>query len=441
MISKLPLVCCLAALACSAAVPLDVPDFTAEAAEPSDESWSQWRGPKRDGHSTDTGLLKSWDGDGPKLLWKSDGVGQGFASISVANGRLFTTGNFDNGQCLVAADTESGDVVWRTPLTKTVPSHSYEGSRSTPTVVGNRVYAVVSSGAIACVDTANGEVLWKHNFQQKWNGRMMSGWGFSESPLVDGDVVVCTPGGNDAMMVALNRESGEEIWRSKAPKSSGNGGDGAAYSSIVISNAAGVKQYVQLVGRGVIGVRASDGELLWTYNGVANGTANVATPIVVDDYVFCSTGYGTGSALLKLSGDENGVQAEEQYFLRAGKLQNHHGGLIRVGNHIYGGHGHGKGVPICVEIGSGKVVWGGKRKTPAGGSAAVSFADGHMIFRYESGPIALIEATPEEYRLKGKFTPEVVNRPAWSHPAISGGRMYLRDQDTTMCYDVRGSEQ
>ena len=267
---------------------------------------------------------------------------------------------------------------------------------------------------------------------------MMSGWGYSESPLVDGDRVLCTPGGPEAMVVALDKLTGKDIWRAAAPNLGPKGKDGAGYSSMVVSEACGIKQYVQLVGRGVIGVRASDGKLLWSYNDVANGTANIPTPLVSGDQVFCSTGYRTGSALLKLTAEGDGIKCEEQYFLTGEKLQNHHGGMILKDGYVYCGHAHNSGFPICVEMATGKIVWGGDERGPGSGSAAVTYADGHLVFRYQSGEVALIEATPSGYHLKGSFKPVYVSKdPCWSVPVVIGGRMYLRDQDKLMCYDVR----
>ena len=270
---------------------------------------------------------------------------------------------------------------------------------------------------------------------------MMSSWGFSESPLVDGDRVVCTPGAADAMLVAVDKLTGKEIWRTDMPASplGPRGKDGAGYSSSVVSNACGVKQYVQLVGRGLIGVRADDGKLLWHYNAIANGTANIPTPLVSGDYVFCSSGYRDGgAALLKLVPEADGIQAEEVYYHPANVLQNHHGQMVLKDGYVYFGNRHNSGFPVCVEMASGKIAWGGSQRGPGSGSAAITLADGHLVFRYQSGEVALIEATPSEYRLKGSFKPEYVSRnPCWSQPVVTGGKLYLRDQDKLMCYDVR----
>ena len=406
-----------------------------------DSDWPQWRGPNRDGISTETGLLPDWKTQKPRLVWKTDGLGKGFAGISIANGIIYSSGNFPDGQAVVALREQDGRSLWKRRVTISPPKHGYDGSRTTPAIDGRFVYAIPSDGSIACMDAKSGKAVWRKGFQDAWKGQMMSQWGFSESPLVDGDRVICTPGGPSALMVALDKTSGREIWRCPSPRGGGNGKDGAGYSSVVISEGAGVKQYVQLAGRGLIGVRASDGKLLWTYNRIANSTANIPTPIPSGDYVFCSTGYQTGTALVKLSpAAGGGVEATEEYFLPANVMQNHHGGMVLIDGYVYAGTGHGKGFPICVELKTGKVAWGGKIRGAGGGSAAVTCADGKLIFRYESGVVALIEATPQEYRLLGEFTPAVTNEPCWAHPVVCNGNLYLRDQDTLMCYRLAASQ-
>jgi outer membrane protein assembly factor BamB len=411
----------------------DAPVRTAK----SQAEWPQWRGPNRDGISTDYGLLKDWTSHPPKLLWTADGMGGGYASVCVAGGRVYTTGNQSSGQAVICLDAANGKVVWSKNITDIVPKHSYEGSRCTPSIDGDWLYAIASSGKIACLKTANGSEVWSKDFKAEWSGRMMSGWGFSESPLVDGDWVLCTPGSADAMIVALDKPTGKEVWKTKMPPSAGGKG-GAGYSSIVISNACGVKQYVQLIGQGVIGVRASDGKFLWGYDGIANKTANIPTPIISGEYVFASTGYGAGAALLKLVKDGDGIKCEEQYFLPGDKAQNHHGQMVLKDGYVYFGHKHGQGFPICIELATGKIVWGGSQRGPGNGSAAICYADGNLVFRYQSGEVALIEATPAGYHLKGSFKPKYVgNDPCWAQPVVIGGRMYLRDQDKLMCYDAR----
>lgn len=221
--------------------------------------WPQWRGPGRDGVSPETGLYPNWKDHSPELVWSTTGLGSGYAGVSIADGRIYTTGNTNNAQTVSAYNEADGEMLWSVPVTDGPPKHGYGGSRCTPTVDGERLYVVTSDGQILCLKSLDGEILWRKDYQSEWGGRMMSGWGFSESPLVDGEVVLCTPGGPSAMVVALDKQTGETIWESAVPNIGPKGNDGAGYASIVISEAAGVKQYVTLIGRGLIGVRADDG--------------------------------------------------------------------------------------------------------------------------------------------------------------------------------------
>lgn len=399
--------------------------------------WTQWRGPDRKAKSEEPGLSKDWDKNTPKLLWTSDGLGKGYASLSVSGERMYTSGDIDGDQTILGLNRADGTVLWKTVVVEDIGKHGYPGSRTTPSLDDGHLYVVPSSGGIVCLDAEDGSIVWQKHFKKDFGGRMMSGWGFSESPLVDGDWVLCTPGAADAMIVALDKKTGKTVWKSAMPDELGdNGKDGAGYSSIVISEGAGVKQYVTLVGRGVVSVRASDGEFLWNYNPVANRTANIPTVIAEGDHVFCSSGYGTGSALLKLSASGDGVKAAEEYFLNAKVLQNHHGGMVHHKGYIYTGHKHNDGWPICVEMKTGKVVWGGDTRPPGKGSAAVKYVSGDLVFRYQDGTVALIEATPEAYKLKGAFKAKIVKGKCWAHPVILDGKMYLREQDSLMCYDV-----
>lgn len=422
------------------AAALAAPSLAAEST-----TWSQWRGPNRDGISPEKNLLAEWPKDGPAVVWKIKGLGRGYASVSIGDGKIFSMGSRNKVEHLIALNLADGTEIWATP------AGDADHSNSTPTYDGERVYGVGLNGHLTCVDAKTGEMLWQRHFAKDFKGKMHSGWGYSESPLVDGDRLICTPGGKDAILAALDKKTGETIWTAAMPdrKEVGDrGGDGAAYSSIVVSNAAGVKQYVQLVGRGLIGVRARDGKVLWTYNRVANGTANIPTPIVHGDYVFCSSGYGTGAALLKLErdgdakggdGPDAGVKATEQYFLPANKMQNHHGGMILLGDYIYCGKGHNEGFPLCIEWKTGKTVWEPGRG-PGGGSAAVAYADGNLYFRYESGVMALIEATPKQYHLKSQFKIAIKHGPSWPHPVINAGKLYLRDEDELICYDIEARD-
>jgi outer membrane protein assembly factor BamB len=434
----------------------------ADATNASAGSWPSWRGPNRDNISPEKGLLDAWTEHGPPLKWKAKGLGKGYSSVSIDGGRIYTMGAVpttgaasstprrrpalrsrgggggrgvgSRGDCsVIALDVKTGKIVWATPVAKGDPN-------CTPTVDGDRVYALGRNGELACLDTADGKVVWAKDLQRDFGGRMMSGWGYSESPLVDGEKLLCTPGAQDAMVVALDKKTGDTLWKGAVPEELGsNGADGAAYASIVISHGAGVKQYVQLVGRGIVSFRADDGKFLWNYNRVANPTANIPTPLAEGDYVFTSTGYQGGAALLKLHKDGDGVAAKEVYFLPGNKVQNHHGGMVLLDGYLYMGNGHNQGFPLCLELKTGKIMWKGGRGAGTG-SAAVLEADGELYFRYQNGVMALVEATPEKYVLKGKFDLATHNGESWPHPVIVDHCLYVRDQDALLCYDIAKHE-
>jgi outer membrane protein assembly factor BamB len=397
--------------------------------------WPQWRGPERNAQSDEKLASNDWEKNPPAHLWTVEGFGEGYASVAVVGGMLFTLGDVEDGQAVFAASADDGKIQWKKLLTQARPEHKHEGSRCTPSVDGDLLFVITSDGSIACLKTADGELVWQRNFSD-WGGKMMSGWGFSESPLVDGDFVLCTPGGEDALVVCLDKKTGQDVWKCKSNFTGDSGKDGAGYSSIVISNALGIKQYVQLTGRGVLGIDASNGKQLWSYNRVANGVANISTPLIDGNFVFASTSYKTGACLLELKKQGDSVIAEEKYFLEGNEFNNHHGGMILLDGHVYAGHQQNEGFPTCVNLLTGDIVWGGKLRGPGKGSAALLLIDGHLIFRYQDGTIALIEATPTEYKLKGNFAPDYQKGNSWAHPVVVNGKLYLREQDKLMCYQV-----
>lgn len=406
--------------------------------------WPQWRGPDRDGTSPEAGLLQSWPEEGPPLVWRSEGLGTGFSSLSVVDGVIYTMGDRDDQQWVVALSEADGTEIWRTAIGPPWID-GYGGPRGTPTVDGARIYAMGTEGDLVCLDAETGAQLWRRSMTEDFGGQMSAGqgvhWRYAESPLIDGDRVVVTPGARDGMIVALDKMDGSEIWRAAVPALGELGADGAAYSSIVISEGAGVRQYVQLVGRGAIGVATEDGSFLWGYNRIANDVANIPTPIVDGDRVFVTTGYNTGGALLELEPDgSGGVEAEEVWFLEGNELQNHHGGVVLVDGVLYTGTGHNRGYPIAVSLDDGEILWGPVRNDGSG-SAAVTYADGHLYLRYQSGVMILAEANPEEYVQKGSFPIPDAARYSWSHPVIANGKLYLREQNHLLAYDVRAGAE
>lgn len=392
--------------------------------------WPQWRGPNRDAVSTDKGLLQKWDNSGPPLAWQAKGLGGGLASVVLSDGKLYTMGRRQGNELLLALDAGDGKELWSARIS----SGPAENPSSTPTVDGALVFALSSHGDLAAVETATGKEVWRRSYTKDFGGTVPV-WKFCESPLVDGDKLICTPGSREATLVALDKRTGAVIWKTSTPN---GGGSGYGYSSPVISNGASVKQYVQVLGAGTgcIGVAADSGKLLWNYARVGNGTATIPTAIAQGDFVFCTSGYNTGSVLLQLVRAGDGVKAQEKYFLKGNECQNHHGGMIRIGDHIFGGHGHNNGFPICVEMKTGKIVWGGNQRGPGSGSAAVVYADGQLYFRYQDGQMALISASPAGYQLNGTFKIPDVKGPSWSHPVVVGGKLYLREQDNLFVYQV-----
>ena len=395
--------------------------------------WTNFRGPNRDGKSPETGLLKSWPEGGPPLAWKATGLGKGFSGVSIAGGKIFTMGDRDGQQFVIALDRSTRKELWAAKIGEQWKTGK-AGPRCTPTIDGNLVYAIGTRGDLICVKACSGEVQWRKNFGEDFGGKMMSKWAYSESPLVDGDKLVCTPGAKDAMIVALNKKTGETIWKAAVPDLGERGKDGAGYASIVVGNCCGIRQYIQMAGRGVISVAADDGRFLWGYNKVANDVANIANVLVDGDYVFCTTSYKTGSALLKLSPAGGGIKAEEVYFLTPDEFENHHGGVVLLDGYIYGGDGQNKGRLACVEMKTGKVLW---KEPPLGkGSAALVYADGRLYYRYQNGLMTLVEATTEKLNVKGSFMLPDPEKYSWPHPVIVDKKLYVRDNDVLLCYDI-----
>lgn len=393
--------------------------------------WPQWRGPGRNAISNETGLLKSWERIVPETAWHATGIGEGYSGVVVSNGLAFTTGRRNGDVVCFALEEKTGEQKWERKIGTTS-----RNVMSTPTVDRGLVFAVDPDGELVCLNAADGKIVWQVSFTESFGGRLMSGRGYGESPLIDGDNLICTPGGADAMLVALNRRTGDVVWKTTIPDIGSKGRDGAAFPSIVVSEAAGIRQYVQLVGRGLIGVEAKTGRFLWGYNDICNQTANIPTPVVHGDYVFSANGYNAGCVLLQLKPDGNtGVKAEEVYRLRGSRFQNHHGGYALIGDHIFGGHGSNNGLPTCLEMKTGKVAW--KRRGPGVGSASVIYADGHLYFHYQNGVVALIEASTEGYRLKGTFEIPGAGADSWAHPTIANGRLYLREKNDLWVYDLK----
>ncbi|HWE98144.1 MAG TPA: PQQ-binding-like beta-propeller repeat protein [Tepidisphaeraceae bacterium] len=385
--------------------------------------WPQWRGPKRDDISTETGLLKDWPSEGPALAWTGKGVGEGFSSVSIAGGKIFTMGDLKDGSSVIALDM-AGKKLWSTKVGQPGGGGGYPGTRCTPTVDADRLYAIGQYGDLVCLQTEDGKEVWRTNLESDLGGEMMSGWGYSESPLVDGNMLLCCPGGKRGTVAALDKKTGKVLWRSTKLQ------DRAAYSSLVPADIGGVHQFIVFTDASVSGIGV-DGAVLWTAARKGK-TAVIPTPVVKDDLVFVTSEYGVGCNCFKITRDGNAFKAEQLYAKKDMEVK--HGGIILLDGYVYGSSG-GAGILSCVELASGNLKW----KDRSVGKGALAYADGRLYLRAEgSGEVALVEATPDGYKEHGRLKqPDRSRKEAWAHPVIAGGKLYLRDQDNLFCYDIK----
>lgn len=398
------------------------------AGKPSDEEqgWTQYRGPNRENRSADTGLMKEWPEDGPPLAWTLEGLGEGFSSVSVADDVIYTMGTARNEEAVFALKADGSGVLWSAPTGGGVfQDGNGNGPRGTPTIDGDTLYALGAQGDLVCLNRSNGKVKWSKNVLKEFQGNVPV-WGICESVLIDGPQLICTPGGRKGAMVSLNKSNGATNWTCTVPNN-----PQAAYASAIIVETAGVRQYVNFTQNSIIGVQANNGRLLWGDDHSANGTANCSSPVAWEDHVFAASGYGKGGAAVKLA--KAGTTVNANFLYHTGDMKNHHGGMVVLDGNIYG---FDEAILTCLDIKTGKVAW----KNRSVGKGAVTFADGHLYCRSEGGPIALVEATPDSYKEKSRFDqPRRSGRPAWAHPVVTGGKLYIRDQDKLLTFDVKGN--
>ena len=390
-------------------------------AQSSSVDWPQWRGPDRNGISKETGLLSQWPRSGPPVAWSAAMLGAGYGSISVQGDRVYVQGMRNRQSVVSTLNRADGKLVWVRILGPAGDNDRGPGPRSTPTIDGDRVYALSETGDLACLRVADGSVIWQRNILKDFRGSNPY-WLLSESPLIDGNLVIVTPGGRGAGVVALDKMSGMTVWTSKDLS------DGAGYASPIVADVGGVRTIMTFTADAGVGVRASDGKLMWRNSTAANGTANIATPVYSDGKVFFTSSYGAGAALLGLRASGGEVRAQEIYSTR--DMKNHHGGVVLVNGYIYG---FNDSILTCLEFASGKMVW----RDRSVGKGAISYADGHLYILSEDNIVGLVEATPAGYREKGRFSIADQGLPSWAHPVVSGGRLYIRNQGTLTSYDVR----
>ena len=386
--------------------------------------WPQWQGPDRSGASQETGLLKTWPVGGPKRVWLFENAGNGYSGPAIVNGKFFTLGTRAGSEILLILDAGTGAEILTAKLGGVLDNNWGDGPRGTPTVDSDRVYALSGPGNLVCVSIAEGNILWQASLQSL--GGQIPEWGYTESVLVDGPLVLCTPGGRKGAVAALDKMTGKVLWQSKAFT------DAAHYSSIVPARINNTPQYVQRTEKSIVGIAADDGRLLWQTS-FSGRIAVIPTPIVKGNEVYVTAGYGAGCKMVRIGpGNEVTTVYENK------TMKNHHGGVIQVGDFLYG-HNDPAGW-VCQNLQTGEEVWNHR----AFGKGAVGYAEG-MIYCVEegSGTVVLAEASSKGWTEHGRFklAPQTKIRRAqgriWTHPVISNGRLYLRDQDLIYCYDIK----
>jgi outer membrane protein assembly factor BamB len=413
--------------------------------------WPQWRGPDRSGVSRETALLKTWPKGGPPLAWTYTNAGLGFSSIAVVGDRLYTLGALGEVEYLIAVDIK-GDKPREAWKVKLGPIFTYQnwgdGPRSAPTVAGKHVYGLGGYGELVCVEAASGTEVWRKNLAKDLDGELMTPWGYSESPLLDGDKLICTPGGEKGTLAALNAKTGAVLWRSTGLKNK------APYSSVVLSEAGGVRQYVQQSflespDRGVVsGFDPRDGKVLWTAPvGEGDSFALASTPLVQGNLLYVTAGYGYGCHLYEIAKSGGKLEATDQYGRREQKkMKNQHGGVVLGGGHVYG-HSEGTGW-VCQDFKTGRVAWSERAE---GKSGSIVAADGMLYLFSDEAEALLVKADPARWDEQGRFTLPQRSKLAagritsqasgtWTHPVIANGRLYLRDQELVFCFDIKAKK-
>ncbi len=387
--------------------------------------WPQWRGDSRRDHSPDKGLLAQWPQEGPKQVWSFNNAGSGYAGFAIAKDSLFTMGLRDGQEFLIAVNASTGKELWSSSAGQKYPNGWGDGPRMTPTVDGDRVFAIGGQGLLICVEAKNGKLIWSKNLVTDLGGQLQD-WGYTESPLVVGDIVICTPGGPQGTLAGLDKSSGAVRWRTSGLT------DKAQYSSPILIQHDGQPQVVQLVMNRFFGVSPKDGSVLWKKD-FPGRVAVIPTPIYEDGIVYVTAGYGVGCEAVRL-GTNNSIAP-----LYSNKvMKNHHGGVVCVDGYLYG-HSDGGGW-VCQELKTGKEIWSHK----GFGKGSVTYADGKLICLDErNGDVALVEASTQGWKELSRFklAPLSSKRSPqggiWPHPVVVNGRLYLRDQELLHCFNVK----
>jgi len=396
------------------------------------EDWNQWRGPDRSNISFETGFLTEWPVEGPPILWELTGLGDGIASVSVAAGRLYTVGYRDGGEFLWCLNALTGEKIRASRLGPPIQDHPLMRwlTQRTPVVDGDRVYTLTAQGVLSCRRTEDGAQIWHRNYQEDFAASRHA-FGYNDHPLVDGERLICCPAGSSESVVALDKHTGEVKWSTTVPDTGPN-----AFGATLVSNIGNLRQYIVKFHNCIAGLAADDGRLLWQYTKHSGRITSSHTPIVYEDKVFQLNPYGQGAALLQLvsHGDSAPLEVREIYEGRILRLSPFQDIALRIGDHLYAAQGASR--PVCLELNSGQISWE-PLKVNANGLMAMTAADGCLYLRWADGTVALVEATPSEYRPKSTFRiPNVVDARGVTLPVVSHRRLFIRDNNRLICYGI-----
>lgn len=385
-------------------------------------TWPQFHGPQQDNKSPDTGLLDRWPEAGPALVWKAEGLGYGYSSVSIADGRIFTSGNMDDKTVITALDAADGNVLWQTPNGRAW-TKSYPGTRGTPTVDGDRVYDESPLGELVCMEAATGKKIWGVNIIKAFGGKNIH-WGLSESVLIDGDRLICCPGGETAV-VALDKRTGDVVW--KAPSV----GQPPSYATPTLAEYRGMRMVITMALKSMIAVNADTGELLWQVPHVSLFDENVLQPVYHDGQIFVSS-LKAGSVKWKIHVDGQKASVEELW--RSDQMDNHHDHVILLGGYLYGSSCiRNSGKWICLDWETGEMQYAERGV----GKGTLTYADGMLYTLSERLVVGLAKPTPTGHEVVSRFRLEPQGKaPSWAHPVVCGGRLYVRHGEILYVYNV-----
>jgi len=400
------------------------------------QDWPQWRGANREGVSKETGLNLNWAEKKPPLTWTFRQAGAGFSAPVIVGTTLYGQGAADGNDFAFALDTQTGNLKWKQNLGTQSVIERGDGPRGSVTVDGDKLYLIRGSGHIHCLATSDGKTLWQKDFKGDFNGAMMSNWGYSESPLVDGDLVVCTPGGTDGTMIALNKNTGAVVWRTKEWT------DQAGYSSPIVAEVGGLRQYIQQSSKGVAGIAAKDGKLLWKIDNAAYRTAVIPTPVFNDNMVYVTNGYNGGCIGIQLTKNGENIKADSVYTNRV--ISNQHGGVVMINGFIYGYAEPPASGWVCQNMKTGEIAWTEKAQdTGIGKGSVIGINDRLLLFDMQSGALVVVAASPDGWKEFGRMEiPErtkvsTQDNQLWTHPVVANGKLYVRDHDLLFCFDLK----